>query len=729
MDILLVSFYAVCALIGFGLVIAIHEFGHFIMAKWAGVRVDRFAIGFGPVVLRRQVGETEYALCLLPFGGYVAMLGQTDGPEDQPADPRAPLDPRSYLAVSAWWRAGILLGGVAANLISSVLLLLGLAFAGMPVVPAVVGDVVQMVAGPGGTPIPSPAAQLGLRQGDRITTMDGKPVRMFDDLHIGTLMRTGQPVSLTVQRDGQELVLPPPGAPPVLVAFDRIKGGGTLGIAPAAGNRIQQAAGAEAGGPRPGDRVLAVAGRSTAGLTGQQIAAMLAPHAGRTVTVSLARDGETPRDATITYAGQFPSDLDGARAGLPVRISGVAEDSPNRGLLLPGDLIVGLEGAPVAGVQHLLHRVRRGLDADAALSLTVWRDGEVREVTATGAWSAGVRRLGLQLSEITTGHLPVLPAGLDGGPSALAGAGVAVGDVLISLEPLPNRPALAVAWATPAATVRLPVDDAVAAALLRADRPGLLARIGHAVSGGSPAPPMIRRLALGQVRERPAGLAATTVPLTDDLGAPVDIDLAGTGCDAVAGLLAPGDRVVALVPGPDGPALEVARGIGRVHHAVLELPRMGTTLATEIEAVPYQLRHAGEAFVLVADAAHVMIVKTVQMIPRFFRSAESGGVDATRTLSGPVGIFRSLWNQLEFMGFDSYLRLLAFIGLNLVLVNLLPIPITDGGQLLFLGIEQATGRPVTGWIRNLAAMAGLVLVVALMLFTLGLDILRWTGLL
>jgi regulator of sigma E protease len=162
---------------------------------------------------------------------------------------------------------------------------------------------------------------------------------------------------------------------------------------------------------------------------------------------------------------------------------------------------------------------------------------------------------------------------------------------------------------------------------------------------------------------------------------------------------------------------------------VVPVAPVGTSLAFRTETVPYQLSGPGEAFVMVGDAAQVMIVKTLIMIPRFFRPADQGGVDATRTLSGPVGIFRSLWIQLQFLGVESYLRLLAFIGLNLVLVNLLPIPITDGGQLLFLAVEQATGRPVVGWLRNLAMIAGLVLVIGLMAFSSGLDILRWTELL
>src|SRR5258708_10643671 len=109
-------FYILGAL-GFGFVIFIHELGHFLFAKWAGVKVERFSIGFGPVIFKKTIGETEYALSLLPLGGYVKMLGQEDLPTDIPEEVK--LNPRSYLAVGPLWQAAILLAGVLFNLVSS----------------------------------------------------------------------------------------------------------------------------------------------------------------------------------------------------------------------------------------------------------------------------------------------------------------------------------------------------------------------------------------------------------------------------------------------------------------------------------------------------------------------------------------------------------------------------------------------------------------------------------
>ena len=125
--------------LGLGLVIFFHELGHFAVAKWCDVHVERFSIGIGPILWSRQKGETEYALSALPFGGYVKMLGQDDNPSattaealrarptgDLPAEPTSdshqPWDPRSYPAQSVPKRMAIISAGVIMNLIFAVIM-------------------------------------------------------------------------------------------------------------------------------------------------------------------------------------------------------------------------------------------------------------------------------------------------------------------------------------------------------------------------------------------------------------------------------------------------------------------------------------------------------------------------------------------------------------------------------------------------------------------------------
>ena len=90
--------------IGLGLVIFFHELGHFAVAKWCGVFVERFSIGFGPILWSFKKGDTEYALSAIPFGGYVKMLGQDDMDPSQLTTEEIAADPKSYSAKPVWQR-------------------------------------------------------------------------------------------------------------------------------------------------------------------------------------------------------------------------------------------------------------------------------------------------------------------------------------------------------------------------------------------------------------------------------------------------------------------------------------------------------------------------------------------------------------------------------------------------------------------------------------------------
>ncbi|MGE5192454.1 MAG: RIP metalloprotease RseP, partial [Deltaproteobacteria bacterium] len=150
--------------LGLGLVIFIHELGHFAVAKWCGVKVERFSIGFGPVLWRITRGETEYALSAIPVGGYVKMLGQDDADPGQMADDQIARDPRSYTAKSVPQRIAIISAGVINNMVSAVLFFVVAFMFGVQYQPAVVGSVV-----PG-----MPAWEAGLRLGDTITRINDR---------------------------------------------------------------------------------------------------------------------------------------------------------------------------------------------------------------------------------------------------------------------------------------------------------------------------------------------------------------------------------------------------------------------------------------------------------------------------------------------------------------------------------------------------------------------------
>ena len=179
-------------LIGIGLVIFFHELGHFAVAKWCDVFVERFSIGFGPILWSRKYGETEYALSAIPFGGYVKMLGQDDMDPSQLTSEEIARDPRSYSAKSVGQRMAIISAGVSMNVITAVLFY-AVAFGhGIEMPPPVVGTLQ-----PG-----YPAWEAGMRPGDRITSIGGRPTTTFEDIQRAIAFTSG-PIEVTgVHADG-----------------------------------------------------------------------------------------------------------------------------------------------------------------------------------------------------------------------------------------------------------------------------------------------------------------------------------------------------------------------------------------------------------------------------------------------------------------------------------------------------------------------------------------------
>jgi membrane-associated protease RseP (regulator of RpoE activity) len=722
--------FILLALAGFAFVIGIHEFGHFLFAKWAGVRVEVFSIGFGPRLITRKIGETEYSLSLLPLGGYVKMTGQEDLPENSDAPVT---DPRSYLTAHPAWRAAILLGGVLFNFLSSYLLLIGLAVYGLPIISPVVGEVRPQIATLGEQVVASPAARLGVRPGDRIVAVNGVVVRGFEDAVTEVLMHPTSPIALTVERPGSgRLVLTGDGD--VRPVYDPAAGLHTIGIEAAHGTRIADVADGGSDGPRAGERVVALDGVDLpAGQSGQDLSMLLQPKLGQEVALTLADAAGVRRTITVRWAGPGAEDV---ALGLPVMISGFSATSRAQAAgVQAGDIVVACGGVPVAGASHLQGLVRSAVQHSDTVALQVLRAGRPVDLVVPAVEVAGRVRLGVDLRSLAVGILPVLPPALDGGPGPLARAGVKPGEAIVAWSDRPaanGQPAgRGLTMVGPGERVVLPISAAGRRAGLKAERPGKLA----AALGSKPVASIYERLigsrvvATSDSQGRPVGSPVPgSIVLAAADGAPVTVELAPLGVDGVALLqaLRPGDWITGDTVDSDGsPALEVLRGAAAPTRAVfVERQPVGVALAWDMETSRWDLQSPGEAFAIANRAAHTMIWKSLTFIPRFFRQAEQGGIDANKQLQGPIGIFSALKTSAERFGFDSFLKLVAFIGLNLVLVNLLPIPITDGGQLVFLAIETAIKRPLPAVVRNVAAWIGLILVVGLMLYVTSLDILR-----
>src|SRR5581483_4412510 len=168
-----------------GILILIHELGHFFVARWCGVGVERFSIGFGPVLLRWRGKETEYAVSAIPMGGYVKMMGEENPLEGGAA---LPFDPKKAFALKPLWaRFLIVFAGPGMNFVlAAVIFAAVLATVGRPVWPAAVGKVAEG----------SPAAAAGLKTGDVITSVNNRPVSYWEDLERAVADSNGRPLTL-----------------------------------------------------------------------------------------------------------------------------------------------------------------------------------------------------------------------------------------------------------------------------------------------------------------------------------------------------------------------------------------------------------------------------------------------------------------------------------------------------------------------------------------------------
>ena len=252
-------------LLVFGLVVFVHELGHFLAAKAMGVYAPRFSIGFGPALWRKRWGETEYVLAALPLGGYVRMASREDqataflegGSEERdvpevggnaaPAmaagvdrtgsrdwDPNAmkPFGPKP-IPEHRWFesktliaRLFILIAGVTMNAVLAIVLDIGtLAAYGRPYIPAVIDSV---VAG-------RPAERAGLLKGDSIVAIDGRPVREWQELIGRVSASAGRTVTLDVVRDGarRSIAVVPADTSIVSQITGRSERVGRIGVAPA----------------------------------------------------------------------------------------------------------------------------------------------------------------------------------------------------------------------------------------------------------------------------------------------------------------------------------------------------------------------------------------------------------------------------------------------------------------------------------------------------------------
>jgi regulator of sigma E protease len=679
------------AALGIGLLIFLHELGHFLAARLAGVRVEVFSLGYGPRLFGREVKGTDFRVSLVPFGGYVMVAGADPGDHRYPAD-------ESLHSKSIGQRALFWSGGVLMNLLFA-LIVFPLAFrAGVNFTAPVVGFVKE-----GGA-----AWEARLQPGDRILAIGDKSTYSFENLTYEVALMGHRPVALLVAgADGVERTVT------AVPHFDAAAGLYEIGIGVPMADKppvlqIDDGGPAAQAGLRSGDELLAVQGVAVR----PDDAGAFAPLRGqRPAAVALrVRSGGTEREVVVTPRLRAePSTPRIEVKQVNRRIAGIRSGSPLvEGLgLQRGDVVLAIDGRPFTGGDLAV-----AAEGPERLVVHVLRGGK-EFVLEQPADAAARRALAEHVALDADASLMLAPT--EGGPAAAAG--VRTGDRVVAVDGEPAEE-----W------------FAFQAKYAAAQRDAVL----RVVRGEPPTESEVRVPALGS---------------TDALGVSTAVVVAQVEADspaAKAGIL-PGDVLVAIdgravgsfqtfqdaVRGSEGRTLAIALTRDGAAKEVRVAPEKKRT-----EVVPgsgyfediYRVGVAG-TFGLAPGATEIERVRnplvalpravqlTANEMQRFFaglRHIVSGriGRDA---IGGPIEIARQskvAWD----LGWPYFVQLFVLISINLGILNLLPIPVLDGGQAVIYTLEAVLRDRFTLRAREIAQTVGLALLMTLMVFALYNDI-------
>ena len=214
------------AIILLGVIIFVHELGHFLFAKLMGVRVLKFSLGFGPKLIGKKYRDTEYLISSIPLGGYVKMLGETPGEELSDAE-----KPFAYNYQEVWKRFMIVFSGPLFNILFAVIIFFFVFVKGLPVLIPEIGSVMS----------DTPAEKAGLMKGDRIIEIDGISITQWDEMTEIIHRNPGKTINLGIRRDTNSFQLSiTPERKSVPDIFGEGKEVGLIGIKPSGNTLIKR---------------------------------------------------------------------------------------------------------------------------------------------------------------------------------------------------------------------------------------------------------------------------------------------------------------------------------------------------------------------------------------------------------------------------------------------------------------------------------------------------------
>jgi regulator of sigma E protease len=274
-----------------GVLIFVHELGHFIMARRIGVRVLTFSLGFGPKLVTIKRGDTEYCISAIPLGGYVKMAGENPEEERTGASDE-------FLSKSKWQRFQVLVMGPVMNLVLAWVVMAFVLYQGAPV-PAFEADPVVI----GSFADNSVAQSAGIEVGDRIVAVDGSPVDDWNDLSMVIATKANRAVTLQIDRSGERVEKQV--TPASKTKFEI----GDLGIRPQLNPEVRTVNPGEpaaSAGLRSGDVILGVNGERN--VNDDRIIELVRAHAGKPLTFDVRRENGQVEQLELTpqVSGEYP---------------------------------------------------------------------------------------------------------------------------------------------------------------------------------------------------------------------------------------------------------------------------------------------------------------------------------------------------------------------------------------------------------------------------------------
>ncbi len=607
-------FQIVQVAIGISLLIFLHELGHFLAAKLAGVRVEAFSLGFGPVLFGFRRGHTHYRLSAIPLGGYVKMAGEAVEDEVQG-------EPWEFLSKTPGQRAVVFAAGVIMNLIFAFIAFVVAFSIGVKFTPMIVGEVEHGSA----------AWVAGLEPGDEIVGLNGKPIEDFEDFAPKVAFsEPGELLMLEIIRDGK------PMTKSVRCEYDAYAGRPRIGVQPAYTLEIASITAFDGKSPaadaglRVRDKIIEANGPVK---TWADLERVIIGSPGKPVKLKVDRGGKIFETTVV------PATTKRYMIGLSCQetlIKAVRDDSPaSQAGLRAGDKLVQVDGQDVAGWNDV---IKAALACKKPALAFAAKRGKTA-IKGSMALAEG-KPVASVLADIVPHTGLVVDAVLDGLPAKAAG--IQRGDELLSLR------------------LKNPSGWDWFLDLMGLYR-GTLARWDDLVdtvkaSAGAPLLLTYRRDGREFVQE----IAAEAT----DLNA--------------------GGRI----------------GISPQPRKILRRYGFGKALA---KGVSRSISSAGQVYLTIRS-----------LLTRRVAGKNIGGIGTIVQVS--------YYKAKE--GFTELLYLLGIISVNLAVLNALPIPVLDGGHLLFVVIEKLKGKPVPERVQHWANCVGLALLGMLIVFATCMDIIR-----